>query len=119
MFLLFFIIGTFGGGRKRANVLSFFQREIDDLIELTDTIRRSRRLKRRQLPPVVRDQEEDHSVVIHSHRHRHHHHPDEQPRFRHEHERYAYEDPAAVRYEKQVSFERRRERDRERDFYRG
>ncbi|SPN99817.1 uncharacterized protein DNG_02669 [Cephalotrichum gorgonifer] len=82
-------------------------REIDELVELTDTIRRSRRLKKRQQLP--RDRDVDRELVIHTHRHRHRH--GSPHRFRHELERERqhrdrYED---LRFEKQVSFERRRD----------
>lgn len=64
------------------------QGEIDHLVEMTDDIRRNRRLKRRTDVPA------DHSVVVHSRRHRHHR--DSPHRLR--------EEP---RFEKQVSYERR------------
>lgn len=75
--------------KQKANIA---KREIDHLVEVTDDIRRSRRLKRRlDAPPPG---PADHSVVVHSRRHRHHR--DSPHRLR--------EEP---RFEKQVSYERR------------
>lgn len=87
----------------RKTIADLNKREINHLVDMTEEIRRIRRLKKRQL---VRDSHNvDHSITYHSHKHRHHHHDAPPRRFRHE-QRLAVEEP---RFEKQVSFERRRE----------